>query len=152
MANPGQDGDVDNNPTANPDHPMAHIVERRQAEVEEIRAIEHQGGFRALNEMDTQKSVLGKKGVVGMALDGVREGDETHVQRIRPDGEPDLEANWPATSGVNGAQNEKTPPSPKHSKKSSWVGTFASKSSTAPLNPKHSRNISAAQSEGSHRS
>lgn len=151
MANPGQDGNVDNDPTANPDHRMAHVVEQRHAEVEEIRTIEQEGGFRALNDVNHEGSVLGHEGVIGMAVDGVRDGDEIRVQRVR-DGEPDLEANWPATQGVDAAQSEKTiPSSPKVNKKPSWQGTFASrKSSTAPLNPKHSRNFTTGASGGSH--
>jgi hypothetical protein len=100
MANPGQDGDADNNPTTNPNHPMAQILEQRKAEVEEIWAIERKGGFKTLSDTHIQGNVLGNEGVIGMAVDGVREGDEIRVQRVRPEGEPDLEANWPATQGI----------------------------------------------------
>jgi aquaporin related protein len=103
MANPGQDGDVENDPTQNPDHEIAQIVEERQAEVEEIQAIEEGGGFDALMQEpggSAAPSVLGHEGVVGMAVDGIVEGDEVHVKRIRS-GEPDLEAQMPATGGID---------------------------------------------------
>ncbi|KAG0645401.1 Aquaporin-1 [Hyphodiscus hymeniophilus] len=106
FANPGQDADVENDPTRNPNHQMAHIVEKRHAEVAQIRAIEQEGGFRALNNVGQQGSVLGQQGAIGMAVAGVRDGDEIRVKRIRK-GEPDLEANWPATQGVDAAQSEK---------------------------------------------
>jgi aquaporin related protein len=144
MANPGQDGDTENDPTQNPDHKMAHIVQERKAEIEEIRAIEKEGGFSALNDVSAEGSVLGHEGVIGMAVEGVRDGDEVHVQRIR-DGGQDLEANWPATQGVDAAHLERThSDSTKISQKTPPAGTFgsrarafsSSKGSTAQLNPK----------------
>lgn len=67
MANPGQDGDEENDPTKNPDHEIAQIVEERQIEVQEIQAIEEEGGFDALTEGNSAApSVLGHEGVVGM--------------------------------------------------------------------------------------
>lgn len=92
MVNPGQDGDVENDPTQNPDHEIAQIVEERQAEVEEIQAIEEEGGFDNLEIGSAPPSVLGHDGVVGMAVDGVMAGDEVHVTRVTSEGEPDLEA------------------------------------------------------------
>lgn len=50
MANPGQDGDDEADPTKNPDHPLAGVVAERGAEVEEIQAIEDEGGFENMNE------------------------------------------------------------------------------------------------------
>jgi hypothetical protein len=91
MANPGQDGDIENDPTQNPEHEIAQVVERRQAEVEEIKAIEEEGGFDALTNISAEPSVLDAEGVVGMAMEGVRDGDEAQVQRKR-EGEEDLEA------------------------------------------------------------
>jgi len=93
MANPGQDGDVENDPTQNPDHEIARVVEQRQAEVEEIQAIEEEGGFDALSDSSAEPSVLDSEGVVGMAIGGVRDGNEAQVQRKR-EGEQDLEAQW----------------------------------------------------------
>jgi len=103
MANPGQDGDVDNDPTQNPEHEIAQIVEERQIEVEEIQAIEEEGGFDVLTERSAPPSVLGSDGVIGMAVDGVMAGDEVHVHRVRS-GEPDLEAQLPATGGIVGGE------------------------------------------------
>lgn len=101
MANPGQDGDFENDPTMNPDHELARVVEERQAEVLEIQAIQQAGGFQTLKDsmLVEQPSVLGDQGVIGMAVEGVRAGDEVHVHRVRR-GEEDLEAQWPATRGV----------------------------------------------------
>ncbi|TVY83317.1 Aquaporin-1 [Lachnellula suecica] len=101
MANPGQDGDIENDPTQNPEHEIAQIVEERQIEVEEIQAIEEEGGFDALTVGSAAPSVLGHEGVIGMAVDGVVEGDEVRVTRVR-DGEPDLEAQLPASGGIDG--------------------------------------------------
>ena len=98
MVNPGQDGDAENDPTQNPDHEIAQTVEERQAEVAEIRAIEEEGGFAALTDVSAEGSVLGQEGVIGMAVGGVRDGDEVHVQRVR-NGEPDLEAAWQPPKG-----------------------------------------------------
>ena len=100
MANPGQDGDVENDPTQNPEHEIAQVVEQRQAEVEEIQAIEEEGGFDVLTDISAEPSVLDSEGVVGMAIEGVRDGDEVQVQRKR-EGEQDLEAQWhpPAPQG-----------------------------------------------------
>jgi aquaporin related protein len=134
MANPGQDGDVENDPTQNPEHEIAQIVEERQAEVEEIKAIEEEGGFEAaLHDISAEPSVLGEEGVIGMTVDAVREGDEVHVQRVR-DGECDLEAAWPATQGVNAASAQveashlSNSPGPKKvTKQRSFAGSFSSK-------------------------
>jgi aquaporin related protein len=89
MANPGQDGDIENDPTQNPDHEIAQVVEQRQAEVKEIQAIEEEGGFDALTDISAEPSVLDSEGVV----EGVRDGDEIQIQRNR-EGEEDLEAQW----------------------------------------------------------
>ena len=126
MANPGQDGDAENDPTQNRDHKMAQIVEGRKAEVEQIRAIEKEHGFDALNDVSAEGSVLGSQGVIGMAVEGVRDGDELHVQRVRK-GEADLEANWPATQGVEAAQlDKKLSGSTKESRKTYFAGMFGS--------------------------
>jgi aquaporin rerated protein, other eukaryote len=106
IANPGQDGDFEHDPTQNPDHEIAQIVEERQAEVEEIKAIEEEGGFEALNDISAEGSALGSEGVISTAVEGVREGDEVRVQTGR-EGEPDLEAAWLATQGVDAAHLEK---------------------------------------------
>eukprot|EP00388_Colpodella_angusta_P047077 GDKK01071599.1.p1 GENE.GDKK01071599.1~~GDKK01071599.1.p1 ORF type:complete len:170 (+),score=15.90 GDKK01071599.1:70-510(+) len=101
MVNPGQDGDVENDPTQNPDHEIAQLVEERAEEVQEIQAIEEQpGGLSALldGQLSVEGSVLNEDGVVGMAFEGVREGDEVVVKRKRS-GEPDLEAQWTKEEG-----------------------------------------------------
>ncbi|KAI9055798.1 hypothetical protein LZ554_000738 [Drepanopeziza brunnea f. sp. 'monogermtubi'] len=49
MVNPGQDGDAGNDPTQNPDHEIAQAVEERALAVEEIAAIEEQGGFDTIS-------------------------------------------------------------------------------------------------------
>jgi hypothetical protein len=46
--NSGQDGDLENDPTQNPDHDIARVMDQRQAEVEEIQAIEREGSFGQL--------------------------------------------------------------------------------------------------------
>jgi aquaporin related protein len=108
MANPGQDGDFENDPTQNPNHEIAQVVEERQAEVQEIQAIQQQGGFQTLRDstLIDQPPVLDNQGVIGMTVEGIRAGDEVRVQRVRPPGDEDLEAQWPATNGVGapGAQ------------------------------------------------
>ena len=48
MVNPGQDGDFETDPMRNLNHLLARIKEDRQAEVDEIRAIQQEGGFRTL--------------------------------------------------------------------------------------------------------
>jgi len=48
MVNPGQDGDFTNDPTQNPEHELARKVDSRQAEVEELRSLRSEGGFKAL--------------------------------------------------------------------------------------------------------
>jgi len=103
MANPGQDGDFENDPTQNPDHELAQVVEERQAEVQEIQAIQQQGGFQTLRDstLPDQPNVLGNQGVIGMTVEGIRAGDEVRVQRVRPGADDDLEAQWPATDGVH---------------------------------------------------
>jgi len=102
MANPGQDGDLENDPTQNPNHELAQVVVERQAEVQEIQAIQQQGGFDTLRDsvLAEQPPVLDNEGVIGMAVEGIRAGDEVRVQRMRPPGDEDLEAQWPATEGV----------------------------------------------------
>ncbi|KAB8356346.1 hypothetical protein FH972_023930 [Carpinus fangiana] len=42
MANPGQDGDVHNDPTQNPEHELAQVVQEREAEVQEIQEIQEE--------------------------------------------------------------------------------------------------------------
>jgi hypothetical protein len=86
MANPGQDGDVENDPTQNPEHELAQVVEQRQAEVEEIQTIEEEGGFDALADIGAEPSVLDSEGMVGMAIEGVRDSNEVQVQRKRGGG------------------------------------------------------------------
>jgi hypothetical protein len=88
MVNPGQDGDEANDPTQNPDHEIAQAVDERQAEVEEIQAIEQEGGFGQLSDIQSvEPSVLHSEGVV----------DGENVARMgngesRRSGERDLEA------------------------------------------------------------
>jgi aquaporin related protein len=82
MANPGQDGDPENDPTQNPDHEIAQIVEERQIEVEELHAIRAKGGFQALAEATSQQPR-------GTAVDGGMAGDGIQPRR---NGGRDLEA------------------------------------------------------------
>ena len=107
MANPGQDGDEENDPTQNPEHEIAQAVDERQTEVEEIRNIEGNGSFRNSTDISATPSVLASEGVIGMTMDGVRAGDEMNVRRHRSR-EPDLEAQLSATGGIrNGVLHEK---------------------------------------------
>jgi hypothetical protein len=96
MANPGQDGDIENDPTQNPEHEIAQAVEQREAEVEEIQAIEEEGGFDAVTDISEEPSVHDPEGMAG-----VRDVDEAQVQRKRM-GEQDLEAQVAATSYLDG--------------------------------------------------
>ena len=103
MANPGQDGDVENDPTQNPDHEIAQVVEERQAEVEEIQAIEDDGGFDALTDdrPSVEGSAVDAGGVAGTATNRGSEGQEFPIQRKRS-GQGDLEAQWPVEGPVRG--------------------------------------------------
>ncbi|KAG0647455.1 Aquaporin-1 [Hyphodiscus hymeniophilus] len=97
MANPGQDGDEENDPTVNPGHEIAQAAEERQAEVEEMRGVKEDGGSDVLatGKSSGTPSVLGREGVVGMAVErGEGEGDEQHVVRSRSR-DWDLEAQSP---------------------------------------------------------
>ncbi len=110
MVNPGQDGDAENDPTQNPDHEVAQAQEEREEEVQEIQNIEeNHGGIQALMDgrLSVDESVLQGDGVVGMALEGVQEGDEVVVQRKRS-GQPDLEAQWNPEEGNMSNSAEKT--------------------------------------------
>lgn len=107
MANPGQDGDIGNDPTQNPEHEIAQVVEERQAEVEEIQAIEEQGGFDALSDgpsgrPSVQASVDGTR----RRARSPRNEDEVRVKRTSRFSE-DLEAQWPSPGeGENGTAVE----------------------------------------------
>lgn len=89
---PGQDGDAENDPAQNTDHEITQVVQERQVEVEEIQAIEEEGGFDQLTDGESAEgSVLDHDGVIGMAMDGVMQGDAVSVHRKRS-GREDLEA------------------------------------------------------------
>lgn len=45
MANPGQDGDVETDPTRNLLHVLARVNSDRRVEIEEIIAVRSAGGF-----------------------------------------------------------------------------------------------------------
>lgn len=78
MVNPGQDGDVKNDPTKNPEHEIAQAVEERAAEVEELRAVEEEGGVEVLADLMDRESVVdaqvGKRH--GSGEGGVEESNE----------------------------------------------------------------------------
>jgi aquaporin related protein len=50
MANPGQDGDAENDQTQSPEHEVAQNVEEREAEVEERQAIEEEGNVESTTD------------------------------------------------------------------------------------------------------
>merc|ERR1711939_1041615 len=102
MVNPGQDGDAANDPTQNPDHEVAQAVEERAIEVEEIQAVEEQGGF---DNLSTDGSVASLDPAVMEAdpvadLDGhVRGAKTTTIGGVHKE---DIEAQWPNTSQHEG--------------------------------------------------
>ncbi|CZR55123.1 related to aquaporin [Phialocephala subalpina] len=80
MANLGQDGDYEKDPTKNLDHEIAAKFEERQA-VEEIRSIEEAGGFHTLTNDDEEEAshegdrstpVIGKKKSMKVRIHRVR--------------------------------------------------------------------------------
>ena len=102
MVNPGQDGDAANDPTQNPDHEVAQAVEERAIEVEEIQAVEEQGGF---DNLSTDGSVASLDPAV-MEADPVADLDG-HVRgaKTKANGgvlKEDIEAQWPNTSQHEG--------------------------------------------------
>ena len=109
MANPGQDGDVENDPTQNPEHEVAQTVEERQAEVEEIQAIQEEessavptdsmdnvtvAGFKDNGDLDLRRKELTRNQVRGE--------NEIQVQNTgRNEAQLDLEAQWPGSTGLS---------------------------------------------------
>lgn len=104
MVNPGQDGDFENDPTKNPNHEIAQVVEVRQAEVDEIQAIQQEGGFQSLRDSTLINTlpVVSDQGVSEKPVADIRAGDKVEVQQLRiPEGEEvDLEAQWEATNST----------------------------------------------------
>ncbi|KAH7351180.1 aquaporin-like protein [Rhexocercosporidium sp. MPI-PUGE-AT-0058] len=102
MVNPGQDGDVENDPTQNPDHEVAQAVEERAIEVEEIQAVEEEGGF---DNLSTDGSVAALDPDV-MEADPVADLDRhasgTHASTFSGLRKDDVEAQWPTTSEHSG--------------------------------------------------
>ncbi|CZS88153.1 hypothetical protein WAI453_000567 [Rhynchosporium graminicola] len=97
MVNPGQDGDVENDPTKNPDHHVAQAVEERAMEVEEIRAVENGGGF---DNLSTDGSVAALDPSV-MEADPAADLDK-HLSNSKRSASgtkrDDVEAQWPKGS------------------------------------------------------
>jgi aquaporin related protein len=109
MANPGQDGDEENDPTQNPEHEVAQHVEEREAEVQQIQAIEEEessavpmdsldnvavAGFRENEDLDLKRKDLTRK--------PFRVGEESQVQKTgRQEAQHDLEAQWPGSAGLS---------------------------------------------------
>jgi aquaporin related protein len=104
MANPGQDGDAENDPTQNPEHEVAQNVEERQAEVEEIQAIEEEKSSPVQTDSLDDVTVAGFKdnGDLDLKRKPARPGNEHAVQDVGGGGFPrDLEAQWPASAGFS---------------------------------------------------
>lgn len=90
MANAGQDGDHENDPTKNPEHEVAAKFEERQAVVNEIRAIEEAGGFHTLTDDEGDDTRAPDSDPVSSAsTSGKKESMEVRIHRVRT---PDLEA------------------------------------------------------------
>jgi aquaporin related protein len=98
MANPGQDGDVENDPTQNPEHEVAQTVQEREVEVEKIQAIKEKerspvptdsldnvtvAQFKDNGDLDLKRKPVSRG--VGGSTQG---GDIRQAQA-------DLEAQWP---------------------------------------------------------
>jgi len=89
MANPGQDGDIKMDPTQNPDHELALVQEERQAEVEEIRTIEKEGGSEdVMGHVSSNADSVAMDQRTAQALAGVN----TSRFPAEQGGGPDLEA------------------------------------------------------------
>ena len=103
MANPGQDGDAENDPTQNPEHEVAQKVEERQVEVEEIQAIEEEKSSPVQTDSLGNVTVTGFKDNGGLDLKrkSVRR-DEQLVQNVGGGGvSRDLEAQWSGSAGLS---------------------------------------------------
>lgn len=88
MVNPGQDGDIENDPTQNPDHELARVNSERAAEVEEIQAIEEEGGFEKLNDPSRDPSIKMNEN------DNQRQIEDNGVMNRALEMGTDLEAQW----------------------------------------------------------
>jgi hypothetical protein len=68
-------------------------------------------GFQTLRDsiLVKQPPVLGNHGVIGMTVEGIRAGDEVRIQRVRPPGDGDFKAQWPATNGVGAPAAQAAP-------------------------------------------
>lgn len=111
MANPGQDGDAENDPTQNSELEVAQNEEEREVEVEEIQAIEEEGesagrtdsldnvtvtGFRPNGDLELQRKPA------GVAYQG-------KVQNVGGrEINSDLEAQWPPGSSGTGLSSSET--------------------------------------------
>lgn len=104
MANPGQDGDVENDPTQNPEHEVAQNVEEREAEVEEIQAIEEEGNVEGTTDSFQSVPANGKATTKHRRSDT---GDESSAGEngVR-DGQPDLEAQWPISPNLSSPETQ----------------------------------------------
>lgn len=98
MVNPGQDGDIDNDPTQNPDHELARVNSERAAEVEEIQAIEEEGGFEKLNEQSADPSIKRDES------DSERQIEDSRVMDRGRELRTDLEAQWDEDISRSGQQ------------------------------------------------
>lgn len=81
MANPGQDGDPENDPTQNPEHEIAQAVDDRAAEMEEIQAVEEEGGFDQLSVADLQSIRDFEAAQEGVHRDSTEEWRDIEAQR-----------------------------------------------------------------------
>lgn len=90
MANPGQDGDAENDPTQNPELEIAQKAEEREAEVEAIQAIEEDGNIEGTTDSFESVPPTGKATTKhrGSGTGDERSARESGVK----DGQLDLEA------------------------------------------------------------
>jgi aquaporin related protein len=106
MANPGQDGDVENDPTQNPDHEVAQNVEKRQAKVEKIHAIEQEGCSAVPTHSLDKATAAGfkKNGDLNLKHKPApdrRGGGGSGENVVGGGAQPDLEAQWPGSAGLS---------------------------------------------------
>lgn len=85
MANPGQDGDVHNDPTQNPEHELAQVVQEREAEVQEIKEIQEelaQDADKAEEVTEAQSVIAAEQaGVADRQAEVVEEQAETEQKQ-----------------------------------------------------------------------
>jgi aquaporin rerated protein, other eukaryote len=107
MANYGQDEDVENDPTQNSDLEVAQNVQEREVEVEEIQAIEEEGGSAVPTDSLDNVTVAGFKpnGDLELRRKPVGGGYIGTGRNIGGKEAPsDLEAQWSVSAGFSSSE------------------------------------------------